>query len=283
MSNHHYDEFCKADIPELTQLDRQLLGHYCARFNEDVRPPRAWPPLYELKLVTGAHEKSISRSLGRLRRRALLLRVTLASKTKGLRAEYAPNLTLIKSYQVTEQLPNTSDFIDVQVTEQLAISNPTVLEGNSSVTTRSPSSYPKRIKPIKPKNVDKNIQASPASPRRWATLNIERFYEVILEGVPSELRSTIKQGANYEALLDVAETLGLSHNAIRGHLNATNWQNVHSAGGIVLLRLQELIDERNRLLVKDQRIKDFDTYERLRIAQENRAMGVPDEQNEYLD
>ena len=268
MSNHHYDEFCKADIPELTQLDRQLLGHYCARFNEDVRPPRAWPPLYELKLVTGAHEKSISRSLGRLRRRALLLRVTLASKTKGLRAEYAPNLTLIKSYQVTEQL---------------AISNPTVLEGNSSVTTRSPSSYPKRIKPIKPKNVDKNIQASPASPRRWATLNIERFYEVILEGVPSELRSTIKQGANYEALLDVAETLGLSHNAIRGHLNATNWQNVHSAGGIVLLRLQELIDERNRLLVKDQRIKDFDTYERLRIAQENRAMGVPDEQNEYLD
>jgi len=266
MSNHVYDEFCKADIPELTQLDRQLLGHYCARFNEDVRPPRAWPPLYELKLVTGAHEKSISRSLGRLRRRALLLRVTLASKNKGLRAEYAPNLTLIKSYQVTEQLPISSDFIDVQVTEQLAISNPTVLEGNSSVTTRSPSSYPKPIKPIKPKNVD-----------------IDRFNEVILEGVPSELRSTIKQGANYDALLDEAEALNLSRNAIRGHLNATNWQNVNSAGGIVPLRLQELIDGRKRNLLKDQRIKDVDTYERLRIAQENRDMGIPDEENEYLD
>ena len=55
MSNEHYNVYRKADIPNLTQLDRQLLGHYCQCFNLEVTPPRAWPPLSELRLITGAH------------------------------------------------------------------------------------------------------------------------------------------------------------------------------------------------------------------------------------
>jgi hypothetical protein len=64
MANEHYDEFCLASFPELTPLQRQLLGHYCTRFNESVIPPRAWPGLQELRNITNAHPKSISRALG---------------------------------------------------------------------------------------------------------------------------------------------------------------------------------------------------------------------------
>ena len=223
MSNRHYDEFCKADIPDLTPLDRQLLGHYCARFNEDVRPPRAWPPLYELKLITGAHEKSISRSLGRLRKRNLLVRITLASKDRGVKAEYAINLPVQTSHKVTEELPNTSDFIDVEVTEQVAISNPTALESNSSVTAKSPSGYPKRIKPIKPK-----------------TENIARFSS-ILEGVPKELRSRVQPGNNLETRLDKLATLNVTDEAIRATLNGNSWQGVTTPGAKVERVLDELI------------------------------------------
>lgn len=85
MSNKVYEEFCKASIPNLTTLDRQVLGHYCARYNLDVRPPRAWPSRAELMRITGACDKSISRSLGRLTKRGLVQRVTLASKERGLK------------------------------------------------------------------------------------------------------------------------------------------------------------------------------------------------------
>ena len=160
MSNEVYDEFCKASIPNLTQLDRQLLGHYCARFNEDVNPPRAWPPLAELERITDDHAKSISRSIGRLRKRGLLIRITLASKTRGKKAEYAINRPLLRSHiQVTEELPNTS----LEVTEQALLGNSVVPVSNSPVPLEVLSGYAKPIKPIKPKNVD-----------------TERFNEVIL-------------------------------------------------------------------------------------------------------
>lgn len=226
MSNDHYDELCKANIPELTLLDRALLGHYCQRFNDNVKPPRAWPPLTELLRITGTHEKSISRSLGRLSKRGLLIRVTRASKDRGLKAEYAINRRLIQSYiQVTEQLPNTA----LQVTEQTQ-------EGNLSVPKVEPHGYAKRIKPI-------NVR-----------VDDDRFNEVILKGVPKERQDEVKAGANYEALLNELEALGLSRHAIRDYLNETSWNVANSAGAVVVTRLKELVAQRTGVLaLNDQR------------------------------
>ena len=263
MSNEVYDEFCKASIPNLTQLDRQLLGHYCARYNEDVNPPRAWPSRAELMRITGTCDKSISRSLTRLTKRTLMYRVTLASKTRGLKAEFAINRPLIRSYiQVTEELPNTP----LEVTEEVLQGNSAVLQGNSAVPLEVLSGYAKPIKPIKPKNVD-----------------TERFNEVILKGVPSELRSTVNAGRNIEELLNLAESLGLSRNAIREYLNVTHWQNVNSAGAIVIKRLQALIDERKKELALADQVAENNRVWALEQAERERLKVSPDEVSKYVD
>ena len=263
MSNEVYDEFCKASIPKLTQLDRQLLGHYCARFNEEVTPPRAWPPLAELERITGDHAKSISRSIGRLRQRGLLIRITLASKTRGKKAEYAINRPLLRSFiQVTEELPNTP----LEVTEQVLKGNSVELVSNSPVPLEVLSGYAKRTKPIKPKNVD-----------------TERFNEVILKGVPSELRSTVNAGRNIEELLNEAESLELSRNAIREHLNVTHWQNVNSAGAIVLIRLQELIVERKKQLALAEQVAENRRQWALEQAESERLKVSPERVGKYVN
>ena len=263
MSNKVYEEFCKASIPNLTTLDRQVLGHYCARYNLDVRPPRAWPSRAELMRITGACDKSISRSLGRLTKRGLVQRVTLASKARGLKAEYAINRPLLMSYiQVTEELPNTS----LEVTEQVLQGNSVGLVSNSPVPLEVLSGYAKRIKPIEPKNVD-----------------TERFNEVILKGVPSELRSTVSAGRNIEELLNEAESLELSRNAIREHLNVTHWQNVNSAGAIVLIRLGELITERKKQLALAEHLAENNRLWALEQAESERLKVSPDGVDKYVN
>ena len=263
MSNEVYDEFCKASIPDLTTLDRQLLGHYCARYNEEVNPPRAWPSRAELMRITGACDKSISRSLGRLSKRRLIFRVTLASKVRGLKAEFAINRPLLRSFiQVTEELPNTP----IEVTEQALLGNSVVLVSNSPVPLEALSGYAKPIKPNKPKNVD-----------------TERFNEVILKGVPSELRSTVNAGRNIEELLNEAESLELSRNAIREHLNVTHWQNVNSAGAIVLIRLQELIGDRKKQLALAEHLAENNRLWALEQSESERLKVSPERVGNYVN
>ena len=231
MSNEAYDEFCKASIPDLTTLDRQLLGHYATRFNEAVIPPRAWPSRKELIRITGARTKSISRSLGRLTRRGLLIRVTLASKDRGLKAEYAVNRSLIRScIQVTDEVPNK-----YEVTDEVETGNSETPLSNSGVTTEALDSYPKPIKPIKPTNVQ----------------SYDRFNEVILKHVPIELRSTITAGKNLDALLDELEALSVTTQAIGNAINRITWTNVIKAGAIVAITLTALIEESKRALARE--------------------------------
>lgn len=263
MSNEVYDEFCKASIPNLTTLDRQLLGHYCARYNESVSPPRAWPSRSELIRITGACDKSISRSLGRLTKNLLLFRVTLASKTRGLKGEYAINRPLLRSYiQVTEELPNTP----LEVTEQMSQGNSVELVSNSPVPEKVLSGYAKPIKPNKRKNVD-----------------TDRFNEVILKGVPSERRSTVSAGWNIEELLNEAESLSLTHNAIRNYLNDTPWQKVESVGAMVLIRLGELITDRKKQLAQAEQVAERNRLWALEQAESERLKVSPERVDKYVN
>lgn len=232
MSNKVYDEFCKASIPDLTNLDRQVLGHYCARFNETVNPPRAWPPRSELIRITGARDKSISRSLGRLTRRDLLIRVTLASKDRGLKAEYAVNRPLIRSFiQVTEELPN-----EYEVTDEVETGNPIALLSNSGAPEKVLHGYAKPNKPNKPKNVH----------------SYDRFNELILKHVPKELRATITTGKNLDTLLDELSELGVTDQAIGSAINLITWTNVIKAGAIVSITLTGLVEETKQALAREK-------------------------------
>jgi hypothetical protein len=231
MSNEAYDEFSKASIPDLTGLDRQLLGHYATRFNEKVIPPRAWPPRSELIRITGAQDKSISRSLGRLTRRAFLIRITLASKDRGLKAEYAVNRPLIRSFiQVTDELPK-----DYEVTDEVETGNSLTPLSNSGVSAEVLHGYPKPNKPNKPTNV----------------ISYDRFNEIILKNVPTELRATITAGKNLNSLLDQLSELGVTDQAIGNTINLITWNTVLKAGAIVSITLTELIEARRKVLERE--------------------------------
>jgi hypothetical protein len=253
MSNKVYDEFCKASIPDLTGLDRQVLGHYATRFNEKVNPPRAWPPRDELIRITGAHDKSISRSLGRLARRGLLIRITLADKDKGLRGEYAVNRNLLKSLsKVTDELPN-----EYEVTDEVETGNPLAPLSNSGAPEKVLHGYAKPNKPNKPINVD----------------TYDRFNELILKNVPIQLRATITAGKNLDTLLDELSELGVTDQAIGSDINLTTWTNVNKAGAIVSITLSGLIEDRKQVLAREayeaERSRKLD-LERLE-AEKNKA------------
>ena len=226
MSNEVYDEFCKASIPNLTILDRQLLGHYCTRFNETVVPPRAWPPLTELERITNTHPKSISRSLGKLYKQGFLVRVTLANKERGRRAEYAVNRDLIRSFiQVTDELP-IKDVTELQVTEEPLISNSPIPISNPSVPKEEPYGYPKPNKPIKPN-------------KRNNEINYERWH-VVTSGLDENVKRFINPAPNTELLLDNLERKGTRLTAIRDYLAKVNFSTSHKIGGLFVKSLEDL-------------------------------------------
>ena len=203
MANKHYDEFCEAELPNLKGLDRQLLGHMCARFNEGKTPPRAYPSLAELKRITGAHDKSISRSIGRLIKNAYLFRVTKARI--GRQAEYAPNMARIRESKVTHELPIDNE----QVTEKAVIGNPTVFGG-------SPVSYPKpnqRIKPTTP------------------------LFNDLLSVIPKDKHFTATP--EFLSLLEQLKQYGTSYNDLKAHLKVFNWFGIDTPRGFVIHLLKE--------------------------------------------
>lgn len=227
MSNEHYDEFCLGTYPELTRLKRQLLGHYCTRFNVTVSPPRAWPSLRELKRITGAHEKSISRALGELVNDGYLRRVTYASKIDKRQAEFAPIMEKIRSaIKVTEELPIVKDVSNLQVTEDDVKGNSSVLTGNASEPNRSPSGYPKPIKPIEPN-------------KRNYVINYERW-QVVTSGLSENVKSLIKPARNTELLLDELVRQGTRLTAIRDDVASVNYSGSPKVGGLFVFVLEKL-------------------------------------------
>lgn len=226
MSNEHYELFCRADLSGLTTLDRQVFGHYCQRFNENVVPPHAWPGIDELLRITGVKPKSISRSLGRLNNGySLLIRVTLASKTHGKRAEYAINLPLLRSLsQVTEQLPKSKDVTQLQVTDEAPLGNREVPVSNPAVSEMEPYGYPKPIKPNKPINVKINYE-------RW---------NVVISSIDENTRKLIDPAPNTELLLDKLTSKGWSIAAIRDAVGRVNYWPAGKVGGLFVRVLQDL-------------------------------------------
>jgi hypothetical protein len=208
MANKHYEEFCEANLPNhLTQLDRQLLGHMCARYNESKTPPKAYPPLTELKRITGVSDKSISRSLSRLIKAGLLFRVTRARI--GWQSEYAPNMVRIRGLKVTDELPIDNE----QVTEKAVIGNPTVLHG-------SPDSYPKPIKPIKPTT---------------------QLFNDLLSVIPNNKHFTATP--KFLAMLEQLKHYGTSYNDLKADLKVLNWFSIYAPKEFVISLVKEKLSK----------------------------------------
>jgi len=238
VSNVHYDLFCLAAFPTdkthpmyLTQLDRQLLGHICTRFNENANPPKAWPGEAELKRITGATPEGNSRSIGRLVTKDFVYRVTKPSpgngRTRGNRSEVAPNLILIASYvHITDGLSITNKRVlnlYNKLTAQTVTDNPSdVLIGSTDAITY-PTGYAKRIEP---NNLIKRIDT-----KRWL---------IITSKIPTEYRTFINPGQNYETLLDQCNANGLSNEDIANAIGRINFYTSHKKGGLLNDVLQGL-------------------------------------------
>ena len=203
MANKHYDEFCEAFLPNLKPLDRQLLGHLSARYNEAKSPPRAYPSLDELKRITGVHEKSISRSFGRLVKQGYIFRITKARK--GWQSEWGLNMPLIRTHKVTDELPIDNE----QVTEKSVIGNPTVLYG-------SPQSYPKPIKPIKP---------------------TMQLFDDLLSVIPKDKH--FNATPEFVATLEQLKHYGTSYIDLKAYLRGFNWFPIYAPKEFVISLIKE--------------------------------------------
>jgi hypothetical protein len=230
MSNVHYDLFCLADLPaELTVLDRQLLGHMCTRYNEKETPPKAWPGADELTRITGSKPESNSRAIGRLINSTFLFRVTRPVKgqggKRGNRGEYAPNLKLIASY-ITDQLSIKNEKVLAlyrKLTPERLADNPTEAISNPTDAITYPVGYAKRIEPI---NLIKRIDT-----KRWL---------IIVSKIPTEYRTYINPGQNYETLLDQCNAHGHTNEDIARAIGRINFHGAYKKGGLLNDVLQGL-------------------------------------------
>jgi len=65
-------------------------------------------------------------------------------------------------------------------------------------------------------------------------------------------------------------------------LNVTNWQNVNSAGGIVISRLGELIAERKKKLALAEQVAKSNRVWALEQAERERLKVSPDDVDKYV-
>jgi len=66
-------------------------------------------------------------------------------------------------------------------------------------------------------------------------------------------------------------------------LNVTNWQNVNSAGGIVITRLGELIAERKKQLALAEQVAESNRVWALEQAERERLKVSPDGVDKYVN
>ncbi len=190
---------------------------------------RAFPPTKgELRLSNHVdplqgvmpQRPSIDRSRSRLVEVGFLTRVTRGQP--GQQAEFAINLELIKSYiRVTEQLHINKEQVTIElqeVTERL-------LTSNRAVGIEYPSGYSKPIKPIKPKNVSNEVTR----------------FDFIISKLPNHIKSEITYGKNFDRLLDELEYQGTTSEAIRDHLEASDFTSSNNVGGLVVHLLGQLL------------------------------------------
>jgi hypothetical protein len=182
-------------------------GHLSARYNETKSPPRAYPSLDELKRITGVHEKSISRSFGRLVKQGYIFRITKARK--GWQSEWGLNMPLIRTHKVTDELP----IDNKQVTEKSVIGNPTVLYG-------SPESYPKPIKPIKPTT---------------------QLFIDLLSVIPKDKHFTAT--SEFLSLLEQLKHYGTSYNDLKADLKVLNWFSIYAPKEFVISLVKEKLSK----------------------------------------
>jgi hypothetical protein len=103
-----------------------------------------------------------------------------------------------------------------QLTAQTTVDNPaTVIDSTADAVTYPPG-YAKRIEP---NNLIKRINA-----KRWLT---------IITAIPTEYRTFINQGQNYETLLDQCNANGYSNEDIADAIRRVNFYSAYKKGGLL--------------------------------------------------
>lgn len=229
MANADYDALANCLIPNLTPMEYRILAHYVTRYNR--KDEKAWPPFYELVNITGgATRTSIERSKSGLVKKGFLIRVTKGHKGVS-QAEYRPNFPLIETYRVPVEKHLKAESVPVELDR-------VPMEKVESVRTEFrefPIGNPKPNKPNKPKNVE----------------SYDRFNDLILKNVPTELQATVTAGRNFDLVLDELSDLGVTDQAIGSAINLITWATVEKAGAIVLITLKALIADRSKALAKE--------------------------------
>ena len=223
MSNQLYEVHCSIVYPEsLTTLDRQLLGHYCYRFNPILTPPRAYPGMEELQRLTGMGQRSILRSRARLIKLGYLTK--LQKGRPGVTSEFRVNVALLESLI---RVPEESPEIWAVTTQSSQMPSETRLDDPGDIAN-SPLGHPKSIESIKSK--------------KSKEFNLVRFNHLI-EGLPKSLQNTITPGAGLEECLNKLERQGTTPKAIYSLLNNHNWNGATHAYPILLRLLGQFSTE----------------------------------------
>lgn len=267
MSNKHYDAVVKNPVKGLRGTKKIVLLHLCHRY--DTRPMvdgkpnkgylKSYPGMIELCNVTGVSRQAVNTATESLIADGLIIRLTIGKP--GRQAEFQP----VYAMKLLDEHVN----IGLHVSKSSKVADSDKIE----TVTRKPGLQivSRKIDTI---SIESNKSTEPYIAERFSS---------ILKGVPTELRSTVRAGSNIEELLNEAETLGLSRNAIREHLNVTHWRNVESAGAIVLIRLRELIAERTKQLKEAEQLAETNRQWAIEKAEREQLKSLPEVQEKFAN
>jgi hypothetical protein len=117
------------------------------------------------------------------------------------------------------------------VTVETALGDPVVRNGGLG-------GHPKRIKPIKPINVNKDYVVKNQSKNKYE-INYERW-QVVTSYIDENARKLINPAPNSELLLDECQGNGYSLTAIRDHVGRINYSTAGKVGGVFIDALRTL-------------------------------------------
>ena len=208
---------------KVSSTARLIFLDLCLQYDTRPGKKKSYPGMEELQRVTGKGRTTVQDDLKVLLNLGLIVQVQKGYRTK--RAEYVPVYALAllnnKSVGISDTLEDNESAI--------------------ALDSVGASDYKGLLYPLNGSAIPHTISTINTS--KYDKYDVNRFNEVILQGLPTHLRVKLVPGKNLEEALDELELLNVSHYAIREHLNNNYWDNVHTPGAIVLRLLSELIAE----------------------------------------
>lgn len=266
MSNRVYEQFLKSGLPKRPDGQQYSPTAYnvyrtiAYRFNEKTQT--SYPGLNTFYLSTGVGKSAVMRALAELKTGGIISTVLIGRRNQ--RAEYRPDYHLRILDSVLLDGPINLELGSVPVTDSVPLDEP-----QGPVRTSNGSGLMDTISTLR---IIKTVS------------NETDRFNLFRSLLPAHLQG-LAPGPNVDTCLDRCAVKGIALEVTARHVADHNYDGALNPYAIAITRLERFSQSVSPVQTREQIVQrqaDQDASEKKLRAEQNRLMGVPDHENEYL-